>query len=111
MKRHRLSDMKGGWFVGDFSPVVLRTPVVEVGCKHYRAGDSESAHVHRIAVELTLIASGRVRMNGVEYVAGDVVEIAPGEATDFVALDDTTTVIVKMPSVAGDKYPATPARS
>jgi hypothetical protein len=32
------------------------------------------------------------------------VTIEPGEATDFTALTDTTTVVVKMPSVKGDKY-------
>ena len=31
--------------------------------------------------------------------------LEPGEATDFRALEATTTVVVKMPSVIGDKYP------
>jgi anti-sigma factor ChrR (cupin superfamily) len=101
-----LSDMVGGWMVGDFEPVCLRTPACEVACKHYEPGASEAAHVHRIATELTLIASGRVVMNGRTFAAGDIVMLEPGEATDFRALEPTTTVVVKMPSVAGDKYPA-----
>ena len=36
--------------------------------------------------------------------AGDIVLIEPGEDTDFEALTDVTTVVVKTPSVAGDKY-------
>ena len=59
-----------------------------------------------MAREITLIASGRATMNGIEYVAGDIVEIPPGEATDFRAIEDTVTMVVKVPSVAGDKYPA-----
>jgi hypothetical protein len=101
----RLSDMVGGWLVGDFDPSCFRTAACEVACKRYHAGDSENAHVHRVATEITLIASGRVVMNGRTLGAGDIVIIEPGEATDFQALDDTTTVVVKLPSVAGDKYP------
>jgi hypothetical protein len=106
--QRRLTDMVGGWFVGDFDPVGLRTAACEVACKHYQAGAHETAHVHRIATEITLIASGRVTMNGRMLTAGDIVIIEPGEATDFTALDATTTVVVKLPSVAGDKYPIEP---
>ncbi|MCC7010081.1 MAG: hypothetical protein IT184_14840 [Acidobacteria bacterium] len=107
-----LSDMAGGWIVGDFEPTCLRTPACEVACKQYAAGEHEPAHVHLVATEITLIASGRARMAGRELVAGDIVRLEPGEATDFTALEPTTTIVVKTPSVAGDKHlvePATPA--
>lgn len=106
MKLFKLSDMTRGWFVGDFAPTVLKTSDFEVACQHYRAGDHEARHVHKVATELTLIAVGRARMNGVEYVAGDIIVIEPGDATDFQAIDDTITFVVKVPSVRGDKYPA-----
>jgi hypothetical protein len=35
--------MVKGWFVGDFDPSVSRSKDVEVGVKHYRAGDREEA--------------------------------------------------------------------
>lgn len=107
MTFRRLEDMTGGWIVGNFTPTCLRTEACEVACKHYEAGAHEGAHVHRIATEITLIASGRARMCGRELVAGDIVILDPGDATDFTALDATTTVVVKMPSVMGDKYPVT----
>jgi hypothetical protein len=97
--------MVGGWLVGDFEPTCFRTPACEVACKHYQAGASEAAHVHRIAAELTLITSGRVRMNGRTFSAGDIVVLESGEPADFTALEPTTTVVVKLPSVVGDKYP------
>jgi len=106
VRHERLEDMTKGWFVGDFAPVSLRTPHCEVAIKHYRQGDSESAHVHRVATEITAIVSGQVRMLGREWGAGDILTIEPGESTDFMALTDTVTVVVKTPSVAGDKYPA-----
>lgn len=104
MKTFRLEDMIKGWFVGDFDPVVLRSEDAEVAVKSYRAGAREARHMHKIAHEVTVIATGRVRMNGIEYGTGDIILIEPGEATDFETLTDVTTVVVKMPSIAGDKY-------
>lgn len=43
-------------------------------------------------------------MNGTEYGEGDIIRIDTGKATDFEALEDTITVVVKRPSVAEDKY-------
>ena len=106
MKHARLGDMTGGWFVGDFEPSCLRTAACEVACKHYEAGAAEPRHVHRVAAELTLIASGSVVMNGTSFKAGDIIILEPGEPADFRTLEKTTTVVVKMPSVGGDKYPA-----
>lgn len=105
MNRHRLTDFPGGWFVGRFEPRLLPADDVEVAVKTYPAGAMEGRHVHRVATELTLVASGRVRMNGEEFGPGDIVEILPGESTDFEAMSDTITVVVKSPSVPGDKYP------
>jgi hypothetical protein len=45
MTHRRLSEMVGGWIVGDFEPTCLRTAACEVACKHYEAGAHEPAHV------------------------------------------------------------------
>jgi len=60
--------------------------------------------VHRVATEFTVIVEGSVRMNQQVYGRDQIIEIKPGEATDFEALTDTITVVVKVPAVAGDKY-------
>lgn len=104
MKTYRLNDMKGGWFVGGFLPTCFETSDCEVACKHYKKGDSEERHVHKVATEITLIVKGLVKMNDVIYKSGDVIVLDPGDATDFHALEDATNVVVKVPSVAGDKY-------
>lgn len=106
MKASRLTDMKGGWFVGDFLPTCYKLPECEVACKYYKKGDNEDRHVHKVATEITVIASGHVVMNGVEYRTGDIILLEPGESADFNVLKDSITVVVKMPSVLGDKYPA-----
>jgi hypothetical protein len=105
MSVHRLDDMVRGWFVGDFEPTVHRSSAVEVAIKAYSAGETEARHVHRIATELTAVVSGSVRMDGADLHAGDIVEIAPGQPSDFLALTDAVVVAVKLPAVAGDKYP------
>jgi hypothetical protein len=104
MKKFLLNSMTKGWFVGNFSPTALKNEGVEVAVKNYNSGDYESEHYHKIATELTLILNGRVRMNGMEYKNGDIVLIEPGESSDFMALTEVTTVVVKVPCVAGDKY-------
>jgi quercetin dioxygenase-like cupin family protein len=109
MQVFKHQDMIKGWFVGGFTPTALATEAAEVGVKTYAAGASEERHYHKIAHEITMIQSGRVRMNGVEYSSGDIIVIAPGESTDFVVLEDTVTVVVKVPGALNDKYLGDPA--
>ncbi len=105
LQRYKLDIFTKGWFVGNFSPTLLPTDAVEVAVKHYKAGESEGAHYHKVATELTVIVSGRVRMSGEEFGPGEIIKIEPGQATDFIPLEDNTvTVVVKVPCVRGDKY-------
>jgi len=104
MQVYHLDNMVKGWFVGAFSPTILKTSAMEVGIKRYREGDREAVHHHKVAVELTAIVSGQVRMFGSTFGPGDIVRIDPGEETAFEALTDAVTVVVKQPSLPGDKY-------
>ncbi|WP_249213813.1 hypothetical protein [Tatumella sp. JGM130] len=45
-------------------------------------------------------------MNGNNYRSGDIVTILPEEITDFNVLENTTTLVVKLPAVKNDKYSA-----
>ncbi|CAM2189005.1 TPA: cupin domain-containing protein [Burkholderia cepacia] len=104
MQTFKLSDMTKGWFVGAFTPTAFSTDSCEVAVKRYKAGDKESAHLHKEATEITLILSGRVRMLGKEWGEGDIIVISPNEATDFEALTDAINVVVKTPGALNDKY-------
>jgi quercetin dioxygenase-like cupin family protein len=104
MKFFHLKDMVKGWFVGNFEPTALLTQDVEVAVKNYKAGDYEPAHYHKIATEITVIADGEVRMNGVTYSSGDIILIEPNQATDFLAITDVITTVVKFPGAKDDKY-------
>lgn len=106
MKLAKIGDMTKGWFIGDFKPTLWNTQNVEVAVKFYTAGDAEAAHYHKIATEFTVVTEGIVEMNGVRYHAGDIVVIEPGDVTDFRAVTDATTTVVKIPGATNDKYEA-----
>lgn len=110
MKKYKLRDMTRGWFVGNFSPACFKTKAAEVGIKTYRAGEREEAHFHKVATEITVIVSGSARINGVKYSPGDILVIGPGESADFRALGAVKTVVVKVPGVLKDKFPAGPEK-
>lgn len=104
MKHAQLAEMFKGWFVGDFKPTAFATQACEVAVKYYRAGDHEPAHYHKVATEITLVLSGRVRMIDAEWGSGDIIVLEPGEVSAFEALTDAVNVVVKVPGVLGDKY-------
>jgi hypothetical protein len=104
MRAAKLDEMTRGWFVGGFQPAAYSTDACEVGVKYYAASDKEARHLHRLATEITLILFGRVRMMGREWGRGDIVVLSPGEATDFEAITDSATVVVKVPGALNDKY-------
>jgi len=106
MRVRQMNEMIKGWFIGAFEPTVLNTAACEVAVKEYSVGQVESRHVHRVATEITVVVRGSVRMENVIYAAGTIIVLEPGDATDFEALEDALTVVVKLPSVMGDKYSA-----
>jgi hypothetical protein len=104
MEISQLENMFKGWFIGDFEPSLYKTNDVEVGVKFYKEGDYEPSHFHKIATEFTVILDGRVEMNGNIYESGSILKILPNESTDFKALTNVKTVVVKIPGASNDKY-------
>jgi DNA-binding protein YbaB len=104
MKINKLDEFTRGWIVGGFEPTLFKTTDVEVAVQRFSAGAKEASHCHKIATEITVIVSGKAKMNGIEIEQGSIVKIAPGEYTDFEALEDTVTAVVKIPGALNDKY-------
>lgn len=104
MEKAKLKDFIGGWFVGNFEPSLFKTNDVEVGVKHYKAGEFEGYHHHKIATEFTVIISGKVLMANQEFVSGDIIKILPNISSNFKAITDVVTVVVKLPGANNDKY-------
>lgn len=104
MKTFNLEEMTKGWFIGNFNPAVLQTSQVEVAVKRYKSGEYEKRHYHKVATEITVITDGKVKMNGIIYLPGTIIVIEPNESTDFLALTDVTTTVIKFPGANDDKY-------
>jgi quercetin dioxygenase-like cupin family protein len=104
MKIAKLSGMTSGWFIGDFEPSLFKTKEFEVAVQRFDAGEYADWHVHKVATEYTVIVSGRAEVNGRAVSEGDIIVLEPGEGTDFRALTDVTTAVVKTPCVKDDKY-------
>ncbi len=109
MKFFNIKDTFKGWFVGNFPESILQTTTCELAYKTYKAGDCESKHFHAIANEVTLIITGKCTFflsdgKSIELVKGQIILIEPNETVMFLANEDTETVVLKIPSVIGDKY-------
>jgi len=104
MKLYDWKNFKGGWFVGNFVPSIFPTDDVEVSIKRYKAGDYDPIHYHKEADEITMIVSGTVTMFGAIYEADQIIWIEKGDQTDFLAMTDAVTCVIKLPCVKGDKY-------
>lgn len=103
MKKFALSDMKGGWYIGDFSPCAFRTLGFEVGVHEYKKGQRWPAHVHHHMKEINLVMNGVLQLNDEVFHAGDIIMLEKDEPVFPVFLSDCTLVVVKIPSVPGDK--------
>lgn len=99
-----MAEMKGGWFIGNFEPTVLKTDQFEVGYKFHPKGDAWDCHYHKKAVEINFLIRGKIRMQDQIIEGGDIFIMFPWEVANPEFLEDCEVVIIKTPSVVGDKY-------
>lgn len=100
---NKMSDMKGGWFIGDFDPSVLRTSQFEV-CYHiHKKGEKWDVHYHAKSLEINYLIRGQMIIQGVTLNAGDIFSLEPFEIADPQFIEECELIIVKVPSVIGDK--------
>lgn len=104
MKLSRIEDFIRGWFIGNFEPSLFKTNDVEVAYKTYKTGDREKKHYHKIATEISIVTKGKVMMNGLEYIKGDIIIMEPFDVADFSVIEDAENIVVKIPGVNNDKY-------
>lgn len=104
MKLNNLKDMHRGWFIGDFEPSVFRTDKFEVAVLNHPKGEQWPKHYHKEAVEINVLVSGKMKINGVLISSGEIFTIEQNEVANPEFLEDCTIVCVKTPSVPGDKY-------
>lgn len=96
--------MTNGWFVGNFDPVAFKAKDFEVAFMNFVAGQKTQDHHHKIATEINLIVKGYMVVNGLRLITGDIFIFAPNEISKTEFLEDTSLIVVKTPSIIGDKY-------
>lgn len=99
-----VSEFTKGWFIGNFEPSLLKTTDFEVAIKEYKAGTVEDEHFHKEAIEFTIVLDGTITMNGVEHNRNDICLIEKNETNIFESITDSRLLVIKTPSVNGDKY-------
>jgi quercetin dioxygenase-like cupin family protein len=104
MEMHRIEDFFRGWFIGDFEPSVYKTDAFEVGLLTHKKDEVWPKHYQKIATEFNVLVTGLMTLNEKQIVPGDVFIIKPKEVADVRFLADCTILVVKTPSVPGDKY-------
>lgn len=104
MNIYKINDMKLGWFVGNFIPTAHSTNEFEVAYKVHRKGEPYISHYHKIAVEINYLIRGSMKVNDVEISAGEIFVIHPNEVAVPFFLEDCELIVVKTPSILGDKY-------
>lgn len=103
MKIYNLSNMKDGWFLGDFDPSVFKTDLFEVCYKKHEKGEKWDTHYHEKCTEINLLVKGRMLINETHIEAGQIFVIEPYFVSNPTFLEDCELVIIKTPSVIGDK--------
>ena len=104
MEIHKINDMVGGWFVGDFTPTAYKTKDFEVSYKLHPKGEEWDVHYHKEADEINFLFKGKMIIQGQELNEGDIFVIKKYEIADPIFLEDCHIVCVKTSSVKGDKY-------
>lgn len=113
MEFMRLSNMKNGWFVGDFLPTAWKSSTFEVGYLKHAKNEFHASHYHKVATEINLLVKGRMKIiiespdgTSVERFLrkGDIFIIYPDEISRVQFLTDCELVVIKDPSLPGDKY-------
>jgi quercetin dioxygenase-like cupin family protein len=100
----QLKDYHRGWFIGDFEPSLLRTKDFEVGVLTHQKGEYWAPHYHKESVEYNVLVQGKMTIQSKELNSGDVFVFEKGEVANPVFLEDCVVVVVKVPSIPGDKF-------
>ena len=99
-----LKDFKRGWLFGDFKNSLFKIKEIEIAVQSYRKGDKEKPHYHKEAIEYNLVLNGVVKFNNELFFEGEICIIEKEEISNFEALEDAKVLVIKKPSVIGDKY-------
>jgi len=100
----KMKDMKAGWFVGNFEPTAYKTEQFEVCYKHHVKGEKWDIHYHKEGTEINYLVKGKMIIQNKQLNEGDIFILKPYEIADPIFLEECTVLIIKTPSIPGDKF-------
>jgi len=103
MKIYKHSDMINGWFIGNFSPSVIKTDNFEVCLKDINPNIKDCSHYHLKGNEVTLIVSGILKINNKTLKEGDIFLIEPNEKVFPVCLKKGKIIAIRDCSIKNNK--------
>ena len=103
MKIYNISDMKGGWFIGNFKPTAFQSDNAEVSFKLHPKNEKWDTHYHEFLTEINLLIRGKMIIQDKEINEGDIFILEPKEIADPIFLEDCEIVCVKIPRITGGK--------
>jgi len=106
--------MKNGWFIGNFYPSAFISEAFEVGHLKHKAGDKSDGHFHKKMTEINYLIKGKIKFDTMKIVDGKqwIIEAKqgfiwvtePNQVYGIEFVEDSELIVIKTPSVPGDKY-------
>jgi hypothetical protein len=103
MQIYNTKDMKNNWYIGAFNPTVYYTKEFEVGILEHKAGEFWPSHYHEKCTEINYLLNGTMELNDELLIAPIIFVIEKNEIARPKFITDCTIIVVKTPSVPGDK--------
>lgn len=96
--------MYRGWLIGNFEPCILKTKDFEIGILTHKKGEVWPKHFHKEAVEYNCLIEGKMTVQNKLIEPGMIFIFEKNEIADPIFLEDCKVLVIKIPSVIGDKY-------
>jgi dTDP-glucose pyrophosphorylase/mannose-6-phosphate isomerase-like protein (cupin superfamily) len=93
-----------GWFIGDFTPSIVRTNLFEIAMLTHKKDERWDYHYHMVADETNVLIKGSMKINNKIIKTGDIFVIGKNQVTCPQFDEDCNVLCIKVPSVIGDKY-------
>ena len=103
MKSYSISDMKAGYFIGDFTPSVLGNCGVELSVKDISKGRYLCYH-REVDTQYIVVLKGEILSNNNRCHTGTIIIWKPFEEVHLYALENSKYLCVKLPGTKGDMY-------
>jgi hypothetical protein len=103
MKIFDPTTMIGGWYIGNFAPAAYNTIEFEVGILKHKKGEQWPTHYHEHCTEINYLLEGEMTIGDKMLVGPTIFVLEPKEIADPVFITDCMLVVVKTPSIPGDK--------